>query len=160
MPHTHALSRNGTDIIFDAHVTLDAPVSDVWAMFTTTAGLARWFPQINADRLGTDREMDFNYQGEYALLKVLDLKPEQLITFTWDTATMTFTLTPGDTPSQTVWTMHEVLPPEFSPINRDVAGWSLHLDNVQAMLAGETFNMSDTVVAAREQLMQSEIDAL
>ena len=111
-------------------------VEAVWAMLTENAQLARWFDELQVGDLRQGGFMKFNMPGVIVQnLEIRELVPFSLLEFDWFGDVIRFELHPdGD---KCVLILKEKLNSITEQTKKDLAGWHVCLDVIQALLDGE-----------------------
>lgn len=65
-----------------------ASLAETWNLLATDSGFARWFPQLRVE----GDKLFFEMEGFREVMVLLDYRENQKIAYTWDPATVSFTL--------------------------------------------------------------------
>ena len=133
-------------------------VEAVWAMLTDNTQLARWFDELQVGDLRQGGFMKFNMPGVIdENLKISELVPVLLLEFDWFGDVIRFELYPdGD---KCVFILKEKLNSITEQTKKDLAGWHVCLDVIQALLNGENIQRDEEWKVWYEHYRR-EIDAL
>lgn len=103
----------------------------VWYLLTTTEGYKRWFPEIQADNLPTNAQLLFDVSGIVDTLPLLIYDAPNTLKYGWSDATVNFDLRDlGNDLCEIHFT--EIAPYSFPDLLRDITGWTLQLNHLQA----------------------------
>ncbi|MCJ8008576.1 SRPBCC family protein [Lederbergia wuyishanensis] len=116
---------------------LNHPVDDVWAMLTDNDKLAQWFSELRVKDLRKGGAYTFN-MGDGSLIEVsiLELKMHSILEFTWADDVVRFELLPEAEGCQLI--LKEKINKMTDHTPRDLAGWHVCLDVINALLDGKT----------------------
>ena len=118
-------------------------VEAVWAMLTENDKLATWFSELRIDELREGGVIKFDMQdGTYMDMHIIELKTRSIFEFTWDKDVVRFELYPQQVGCKLVLT--EKIKTITNQTKKDLAGWHVCLDVIQALLDG-------TVIARDEE---------
>lgn len=113
-------------------------VKDVWAWLTENEKLVQWFPELEVEELREGGIIKFNMpDGTFLPMEIFELKPQAVLAFAWDKDSVRFELSAEpDGGCRVVFSeqLHQIT--EHTP--RDLAGWHVCLDVVEALLEGRT----------------------
>jgi uncharacterized protein YndB with AHSA1/START domain len=121
--------------IYERH--LKHPVEEVWSYLTNNEKLPKWFSELRVDELREGGVIKFDMgDGTYDELSILDLKINSILEFSWWEDTVRFELAeePGGCFLQLIEKIHTIT--DHTP--RDLAGWHVCLDVIEALLDGTT----------------------
>ncbi|MFE5322546.1 SRPBCC family protein [Paenibacillus sp. NPDC056579] len=120
---------------FERH--LKHPVDSVWAYLTENDKLASWFPELRVDSLREGGVILFDMQnGTYETMTILDMVPHAVLEYTWDKDKVRFELSPEQDGTRLV--LIETISEWTDHTPRDLAGWHVCLDVIEALLDGRT----------------------
>ncbi|MCM3112738.1 SRPBCC family protein [Lederbergia lenta] len=116
---------------------LDHSVGQVWAMLTDNEKLKEWFSELLIEDLREGGVIKFDMQdGTFEEMKILELKMESVLEFTWDKDAVRFELYPKQVGCLLL--LKEKMNTMTDHTPRDLAGWHVCLDVIQALLAGKS----------------------
>lgn len=123
--------------IYKMNLSYNVPASleQVWNLLATDSGFARWFPQlrVEGDKLIFEME-DFREN-----MDLLAYQPQERIAYTWDTATVSFSLSQQEQGIQILF--EEEIPVDFcndyADAQKDLTGWLVQNDCIQLLLQGQ-----------------------
>ncbi|MBA9026006.1 SRPBCC family protein [Peribacillus huizhouensis] len=118
---------------FERHVKHS--VEKVWAMLTENDKLAAWFSELRIDELRKGGIIKFDMQdGTFEKFTITDFKLNSVLEFTWDKDLVRFELYPEQDGCLLV--LIEKIDTITDHTPRDLAGWHVCLDVIQALLDG------------------------
>ncbi|WP_163856044.1 SRPBCC family protein [Paenibacillus elgii] len=118
---------------FERH--LKHPVDQVWSVLTDNDRLAEWFPQLRIDELREGGLIKFDMQdGTFKELKITDLAMHSVLGYTWGEDRVRFELYPE--PEGCLLVLVEQLHKITGHTSKDLAGWHVCLDVIDALLSG------------------------
>ncbi len=119
---------------------LAMPVEAVWRAVTDPVEMRSWFPtriELDEWKVGADITHHFDGQPMDPLPgKVLEWDPPRRVSFTWNTDTIGFELSPA-ADGGTIFVLTEQL--DANHVARNAAGWETCLDNLVAGDVRETW---------------------
>ncbi len=111
-------------------------VEKVWSMLTENEKLATWFSELRIDELCKGGIIKFDMQdGTFEELTIIDLKLKSVLEFTWDKDLVRFELYPEQDGCKLVLIEKIETITDHTP--RDLAGWHVCLEVIQALLDGK-----------------------
>lgn len=114
----------------------------VWAMLTENQKLKLWFGELEIVDLRIDGLIQFDMQdGSFEDMKILDYAPLKTLAFEWGEDIVRFELSPMSEGSKLVFIETISAITEQTP--RDLAGWHICLDAIQALLDGDSIKQDD-----------------
>ncbi|MGO4498310.1 SRPBCC family protein [Paenibacillus sp. 2RAB27] len=120
-------------------------VKEVWSWLTENDKLTQWFPELEVGELREGGMIKFNMpDGTVIPMDILGFSQDQVLAFTWDKDRVRFELhAESDDGCHLVFSeyLHQIT--EHTP--RDLAGWHVCLDVIEALLEGRT-------IAARKDM--------
>jgi uncharacterized protein YndB with AHSA1/START domain len=120
--------------------TFPHPVEAVWEAITDPQQLAEWFPTtVEFTQLDAGAPIAFRFaEDRYPAMQgeVLEVRPPELLAFTWGEDRLTFELAPDKNGSACRLSFSVVLDSEDKAA-RDSAGWESSLDTLAVTVAGE-----------------------
>ena len=120
---------------FERH--LEHSVEQVWAMLTENEKLEKWFSELRIDDLREGGFIKFDMQdGTFEEMEILELKMYSILEFTWDKDIVRFELHPESEGCQLILIEKINTITDHTP--RDLAGWHVCLDVIEALLEGKT----------------------
>lgn len=121
---------------------LKHPVEDVWAYLTDNEKLPKWFSELRVDELREGGIIKFDMgDGTFEELKILELKVNSVLEFTWWPDTVRFELSEesGGCLLQLIERIHTLT--DHTP--KDLAGWHVCLDVIEALLDGRSIERKE-----------------
>lgn len=113
------------------------PVDQVWAMLTENEKLKQWFSELSVNGLREGGIIKFDMQdGTFEEMEILELELKSILEFTWDKDVVRFELYPENEGCRLVFIEKINSITDHTP--KDLAGWHVCLDVIQALLDGET----------------------
>lgn len=112
----------------------DSPGS-VWAMLTDNSKLKQWFPELEVEELQKGGNVLFDMgDGSFEKIEILEFQRGQLLAYEWDEGTVRFDVKAADNGS--TLRMVESFPRITPQTARDLAGWHICFDVIEAILEG------------------------
>lgn len=112
-----------------------AGLAETWNLLATDSGFARWFPQLRVE----GDKLVFEMEGFREVMVLLAYRENQKIAYTWDSATVSFTLSQLE--NQTLITFEERIPEdfgnEFVNAQKDMTGWLVQNECIKKVLEGQ-----------------------
>ncbi len=127
---------DGFTATFDRHYK--HTVDEVWAYLTDNELLSKWFPELRAGELGTGGSMTFDMgDGTYEVMGISDYEPAAVLEYAWGEDKIRFELVaePDGNSLRLIETISTIT--DHTP--RDLAGWHVCLDVIEALLEGKGF---------------------
>lgn len=116
---------------------LKHPVEEVWSMLTDNGKLKQWFSELRVEDLREGGTISFDMQdGTYEYFEILALKPYAVLEYTWAENRVRFELSPEPEGCRLVFVESVVSVNDHTP--KDIAGWDVCLDVIEALLDGKT----------------------
>ncbi|MBO0994144.1 SRPBCC family protein [Bacillus sp. SD088] len=110
-------------------------VDRVWAMLTDNQKLKLWFPELSIVELREGGSIQFDMQdGTYEEMTITSYSPQSILAFTWADDLVRFEL--YEESAGCFCIMKEELQTITEHTPRDLAGWHVCLDVIQALLDG------------------------
>ncbi len=129
--------KDGYIARFERH--LHYSVKEVWSWLTENEKLVQWFTELSVDDLREGGSIKFDMQnGSFEEMKILELKMESVLEYTWGEDIVRFELGPELQGCQLVLIEKIKRVTDHTP--RDLAGWHVCLAVVQALMDGKTFD--------------------
>lgn len=130
--------ENGYIAQFERH--LKHSVDKVWAMLTENEKLAQWFTELRVDELRKGGIYKFAMQdGTFLELAIIEFKMNSLLEFIWSGEdTVRFELNQESDGCRLV--LIEKIEAITNHTPKDLAGWHVCLDVIQALLDGRTID--------------------
>lgn len=111
-------------------------IEDVWAYLTENAKIKLWFSELAIQELKIGGLITFDMgDGSFEEMKIVELEPLKMFSFTWDRDTVRFELHPTADGCRLIFT--EMLTALTDHTPRDLAGWHVCLDVIAALLDGK-----------------------
>lgn len=127
--------ENGYTATFERHLLHS--VEQVWPMLTENEKLKEWFSELSVDDLREGGVIKFDMQdGTFEEMEILELEVNAILEFTWDKDIVRFELYPESEGCRLV--LIEKISNITDHTPRDLAGWHVCLDVIQALLDENT----------------------
>ncbi|OKP88283.1 activator of Hsp90 ATPase 1 family protein [Paenibacillus helianthi] len=124
----------GATATFERHYK--QPVDKVWAMLTDNALLAKWFPELKAQDLSAGGSMIFDMgDGSSVVMEIMDIKVNSILEYVWGNDSVRFELSPDGDGTRLL--LIESISEITSHTAKDLSGWHVCLDVIEALLDGE-----------------------
>ncbi|MGN7760290.1 SRPBCC family protein [Paenibacillus sp. 22594] len=112
------------------------PVDKLWAMLTDNALLAKWFPELKAQDLSAGGSMIFDMRdGSSVVMEIMDMMVNSVLEYTWGNDRVRFELSPDTDGTRLL--LIESMTEITSHTAKDLSGWHVCLDVIEALLDGE-----------------------
>lgn len=112
-------------------------VNDVWSYLTENEKLAKWFSELIVDELREGGIIKFDMQdGTFEEMSITELKMNSVLEYTWGEDIVRFELSDESEGCQLVLVEKISKTTDHTP--RDLAGWHVCLDVIEALLNGRT----------------------
>lgn len=122
---------------FDRH--FHHSIESVWAMLTENDKLSQWFSELQVVDLQKGGMIKFDMQdGTFEEMEILDFETYAVLEYTWGEDTVRFELTAEQEGCRLV--LIEKVKQVTAHTPKDLAGWHVCLDVVQALLNGESIH--------------------
>lgn len=117
---------------------LKHPVEQVWSMLTQNDQLAKWFPELRVKDLGQGGSMIFDMQnGVFEEMKISCYKALAVLEYEWGEDLVRFELAPESAAESKLIFLEKIKKiTDHTP--KDLAGWHVCLDVIEALLDGRT----------------------
>lgn len=117
-------------------------VESVWAMLTDNTKLKQWFDELEIVDLRKGGLIQFDMQdGTFEDMKILDYEPLKTLSFEWGRDIARFELSPTSAGCELVFL--ETISPITDHTPKDLAGWHVCLDVIQALLDRDSIIRED-----------------
>ncbi|MGO4182986.1 SRPBCC family protein [Paenibacillus sp. TAF43_2] len=141
-------AENGYSVRFER--SLKHAVESVWSMLTDNEKLAQWFPELRVADLREGGLIKFDMQnGHFEEMAITRLKALSVLEFTWAEDIVRFELYAEPEGCRLVLIEKLVQITAHTP--RDIAGWDVCLDVIEALLDGKT-------IASRKDVWKMKYD--
>jgi uncharacterized protein YndB with AHSA1/START domain len=112
-------------------------VEKVWSSLTENEELSKWFSELRIDDLREGGIIKFDMQdGSFEEMKILELKINSVLEYTWGEDIVRFELYPEAGGCRLV--LIEKIKTITNHTPKDLAGWHVCLDVINALLDGRT----------------------
>lgn len=139
---------------FDRH--FNHAVEEVWSMLTDNEKLQQWFAELRIADLRKGGLIQFDLQdGTFIDMQIVDYEPSKVLAFEWGEDIARFELSPVSDGCQL--TFIETISSFTEQTIKDLAGWHVCLDVIEAILDGRTIARKDewkTWYVKYEELLQ------
>lgn len=115
--------------------TLSHPPETVWQMLTDNQKLKQWFPELSIEDLKQGGAVRFNFEnGSFEDMAILEYEEGSILGFEWGKDAVHFEVQSASSQTQLVLieTIRQITPHTA----KDLAGWHVCLDVIQALLDG------------------------
>lgn len=115
------------------------PVKKVWAMLTENDKLQQWFDELTIEDLRKGGIITFNMgDGNFEKMEILEYEEGKLMAFEWAEDQVIFQLE-GESDSTTLKMVEKInkITPKTA---KDLAGWHVCLDVIEALLDGKAIS--------------------
>ncbi len=132
--------ENGYCATFE--LLLNHPVEEVWSYLTDNEKLPRWFSELRVDELREGGVIKFDMgNGAFEEMEILELKNQAVLEYTWGDDIIRFEL--SNQPNGCLFVLKETITKLTNHTPRDLAGWHVCLDVIQALLDGKTIDRKE-----------------
>lgn len=129
---------------------LEHAVKEVWSWLTENGKLSRWFPELRVENLREGGLIMFDMQnGTFEQMEITKLISLSVLEYTWDEDRVRFELYPDHNGCRLVFTEELNRVTEHTP--RDIAGWDVCLDVIEALMDGRE-------IVSRKDIWQSKYE--
>ena len=105
----------------------------VWQMLTDNQKIHQWFAELQIEELGKGGYLTFDMgHGHFEKMAITDFEEKNQLGFEWGEGHVRFELIPED--GETRLRMLETIPDLADHTPRDLAGWHVCLDVIEALL--------------------------
>lgn len=112
-------------------------IDDVWSMLTNNSKLSQWFSELKIEDIRVEGLISFDMgDGTYEYMKILNVQPPYILQFSWAEDNVRFELSVIDGGTQLVFC--EEITQVTAHTARDIAGWHVCLEVIEAILDGKT----------------------
>jgi uncharacterized protein YndB with AHSA1/START domain len=119
-------------------------VEEVWAYLTDNDKLSKWFSELSVDELCKGGVIKFDMQnGTFEEMTILEVETNRTLEYTWGEDIVRFEL--SQIPDGCLLVLNEKITSITNHTPRDLAGWHVCLDVIQALLDGK-------VIESRQQI--------
>ncbi|GAA3403383.1 SRPBCC family protein [Paenibacillus hodogayensis] len=142
---------------FERH--LKHPVEKVWSFLTENDKLKKWFSELHVDELREGGVIRFDMQdGTFEEMKILDFRLHSVLEYTWGEDRVRFELYPEPDGCRLV--LIETITEITDHTPKDLAGWHVCLDVVEALLDDRTLDSRKKEWEARYKEYVQLVDGL
>lgn len=107
----------------------------VWAMLAENSKLKQWFPELRVEELRKGGFLSFDMgSGSFEKMNILEFERGEVLAFEWDEGQVRFEILPAQGGSKLG--MVESFPRITQQTARDLAGWHVCFDVIEALLDG------------------------
>ncbi|MCH1626865.1 SRPBCC family protein [Ferdinandcohnia quinoae] len=129
------IEKNNIGYIARFERYLEHSVEDVWSMLTDNDKLSKWFSELHVEELREGGTIKFDMgDGSFEEMKILELQMHSVLEYTWAEDVVRFELNPEENSCKLILIEKIKLITDHTP--RDLAGWHVCLDVIQALLDG------------------------
>lgn len=128
-------AENGYIARFERH--FNHSVEEVWSFLTENEKLKKWFPELLVEDLREGGIIKFDMQdGTFEEMKIIELATHSVLQYTWGEDQVRFELYPESEGCRLV--LVEMINKITDHTPKDLAGWHVCLDVINALLDGRT----------------------
>lgn len=132
--------ETGYSATYERH--LNHPVEEVWSYLTDNEKLPKWFSELRVDELREGGVIKFDMgDGTFDELSILELKINSVLEFSWWVDTVRFELSEESEGCLLKFIEKIHIITDHTP--RDLAGWHVCLDVIEALLDGRTIERKE-----------------
>ncbi len=132
--------ENGYTATYERH--LNHSVQEVWSYLTENEKLPKWFSELRVEELRKSGVIKFDMgDGTFDDLSILDLKVNSVLEFSWWEDTVRFELT--EESNGCFLRLIEKINTITDHTPKDLAGWHVCLDVIEALLDGRTIERKE-----------------
>ncbi|GAB6929197.1 SRPBCC family protein [Paenibacillus sp. JCM 10914] len=144
----------GNETIVKFERKLKHSVEKVWSYLTDNDKLPQWFPELRVEDLRQGGKITFDLgDGTYEDIEILDYKEFAVLEYTWGEDRVRFELYPDPEGCRLVLIERITNVTDHTP--KDIAGWDVCLDVIEALLGGKTIEARKDVWKVKyEQYVQ------
>ncbi|NEU61052.1 SRPBCC family protein [Paenibacillus sp. ALJ109b] len=149
------LVPNGTLACFERH--WKHATEDVWSFLTENEKLAKWFSELEVTDLREGGSIKFNMpNGTFMELNIIELIPGSVLEYTWAEDRVRFELYPEPNGCRLLLleTIHHIT----SHTPKDLAGWHVCLNVIEALLDGSTLESREAEWKIWYEKYQKHVD--
>jgi uncharacterized protein YndB with AHSA1/START domain len=132
-------------------------VEEVWSFLTENEKLAKWFSELEVTDLREGGSIKFNMpDGTFLTLQILDVVPYSVLEYTWAEDRVRFELYPESDGCRLllIETIHSIT----SHTPKDLAGWHVCLNVIEALLDGRTLESREAEWEIWYEQYQKHVD--
>jgi uncharacterized protein YndB with AHSA1/START domain len=127
--------ENGYTAKFERHY--NHSVEEVWSWLTENDKLPKWFSELRVDELRKGGVIKFDMQdGTFEELTILEVEMNSILEYTWGEDIVRFEL--KQEPEGCCLFLIETIQTITNHTPKDIAGWHVCLDVINALLDGKT----------------------
>ncbi|MCK3941360.1 ATPase [Streptococcus suis] len=130
-----AVKKEAEKYLLNICYTVPANLMEVWDLLATDTGFARWFPQLRVE----GDKLVFEMEDFRETMDLLAYQPQEKIAYTWDTATVSFSLSQQE--QGTLIVFEEEIPVDFgddyADAKKDMTGWLVQNECIKNLLEGQ-----------------------
>ncbi|MBM6614310.1 SRPBCC family protein [Desemzia sp. RIT804] len=144
---TATIQQSGDKVIAEFERDIPYEIDLVWRMLTENQYLQKWFSELSVEALEEGGKILFDMRdGTFEEMTITSLSEPNVLEYTWDKDLVRFDLTPSEIGTHLIFkeTITEVT--DHTP--RDITGWHVCLDVIEAILANE--ELPDTQLVSNE----------
>ncbi|MCK4025308.1 SRPBCC domain-containing protein [Streptococcus iners] len=130
-----AVKKEAEKYLLNICYTVPANLAEAWDLLATDSGFARWFPQLRVE----GDKLVFEMENFREAMDLLAYQPQEKIAYTWDTATVSFSLSQQE--QGTLIVFEEEIPVDFgneyADAQKDMTGWLVQNECIKNLLEGQ-----------------------
>ncbi len=147
----------GTSVRFERR--LKHSVEKVWSYLTDSEKLTRWFSELKVEDLRLGGTITFDMQdGTFEVFEITDYKELSVLEYTWGEDRVRFELHSEEGGCRLVLTERITSITDHTP--KDIAGWDVCLDVIEALLDERTMESRKDAWAVKYELYKKEFEKL
>lgn len=132
---------------------------EIWSFLTDNEKLKQWFPELHIDDLREGGIIKFDMQdGTYEEMDITELKMYSVLEYTWGEDLVRFELYPETEGCRLVFIERLKKMTDHTP--KDIAGWDVCLDVIEALLDGRTVESRKDIWKVKYEKYVQEIEQL
>lgn len=147
----------GTSVRFERR--LKHSVEKVWSYLTDNEKLTQWFSELKVEDLRLGGRMTFDMQdGNFEEMEITNYRELSVLEYTWGEDRVRFELYPEAEGCRLVLIEKITKITDHTP--KDIAGWDVCLDVIEALLEGRTMESRKDVWSAKYEQYVQQFEAL
>nr|WP_309119012.1 SRPBCC family protein [Paenibacillus sp.] len=153
------ITKTETGHLAEFKRTLRHAPERVWAMLTVNDKLSTWFSELRVEDLREGGTISFDLgDGTFEEMKIIELKPYSVLEYTWGNDRVRFELSPA-ADGGTMLTLKEFIGEVNAHTPKDLAGWDVCLDVIEALLDERGFGDRKTAWEPKYEAYKRALEA-
>lgn len=129
------IEKSGNGYIAKFERNMKHSAEKVWAMLTDNEKLSQWFSELHVEELRAGGLIMFDLgDGTYEKIKILEVKPQSVLEYTWGEDIVRFELFAEQDSCRLIFIEKINLITNHTP--KDLAGWHVCLNVIEHLLDG------------------------